>query len=85
MGWAQAMKGIRTPSMKVICPTAPTVPVSLNAGFAMPSWFDLKTLDMSAPEDEAGIKKATDNVHAMINSEIQVNLINYFCNKIIIV
>lgn len=37
----------------------------------MPSWFDLTTLDISGPEDEDGIKKATQNIHSMINSEIQ--------------
>jgi len=69
-GWASTIAAIRTPNMKVICPTAPTIPVSLNAGFRMPSWFDLKSLDISGPEDEEGIKKATQNVHEMINSEI---------------
>lgn len=57
--------------MKVICPTAHAIPVSLNAGFRMPSWFDLKTLDISGPEDEAGIKEAAKMVHEMLAKEIQ--------------
>lgn len=69
-GWASSIAAIRTPNMKVICPTAPVIPVSLNAGFRMPSWFDLKSLDISGPEDEDGIKKATLAVHEMINKEI---------------
>lgn len=36
----------------------------------MPSWFDLKTLDMYGPEDADGIKKATANIMTMIQSEI---------------
>lgn len=48
------MAAIRQPHVKVICPTAPTMPVTLNAGFRMPSWFDLKTLDSNGPEDEEG-------------------------------
>lgn len=64
------MAQIRPPYMKVICPTAPTISVTLNAGFRMPSWFDLKTLDMYGPEDEAGIKLATVNIHSLIQSEI---------------
>lgn len=48
------MGALRQPHVKVICPTAPTMPVTLNAGFRMPSWFDLKTLDESGPEDEQG-------------------------------
>lgn len=35
--------------------------MTLNAGFKMPSWFDLMTLDASGPEDEDGIKKATES------------------------
>uniref|UniRef100_A0A6B2E4M1 palmitoyl-protein hydrolase n=1 Tax=Phlebotomus kandelakii TaxID=1109342 RepID=A0A6B2E4M1_9DIPT len=74
-GWATAMAGIRTPNMKVICPTAPTIPVTLNAGFRMPSWFDLKTLDVSGPQDEAGILAATVNVHKLINDEIREGIV----------
>ncbi|XP_055320138.1 acyl-protein thioesterase 1 [Sitodiplosis mosellana] len=73
-GWAQAMAQIRPAYMKVICPTAPTMPVTLNAGFEMPSWFDLKTLDMYGPEDEVGIKKATTNIQTMIQSEISAGI-----------
>lgn len=80
-GWAQAMAQIRSSHMKVICPTAPTMPVTLNAGFRMPSWFDLKTLDMYGPEDEAGIKEATKNVHQMIQAEIASGI---SANRIII-
>ncbi|KAK9502729.1 hypothetical protein O3M35_011441 [Rhynocoris fuscipes] len=68
-GWASAITAIRPPFAKVICPTAPTIPVTLNSGFRMPSWFDLRSLDASANEDEAGIKKAAENIHAMIQAE----------------
>lgn len=50
------MATIRPQHVKVICPTAPTMPVTLNAGFRMPSWFDLKTLDSNGPEDEDGTR-----------------------------
>ncbi|XP_013116856.2 acyl-protein thioesterase 1 isoform X1 [Stomoxys calcitrans] len=70
-GWSSALAAIRPACMKVVCPTAPTQPVSLNAGFRMPSWFDLKTLDISGPEDEEGIKAASANIHTMINTEIE--------------
>lgn len=70
-GWASAMGAIRSPHVKVICPTAPTMPVTLNAGFRMPSWFDLRTLDANGPEDEEGIRRATELVHSMIEQEIK--------------
>lgn len=45
------------------------MPVTLNNGFQMPSWFDLKTLDASGPEDDEGIKKATNSIHSLIEQE----------------
>lgn len=73
-GWASAMAAIKSPHMKVICPTAPTMPVTLNAGFRMPSWFDLRTLDVNGPEDEEGIRRATDLVHSMIEAEVKAGV-----------
>lgn len=65
------MASIRTPHMKVVCPTAGTMPVTLNQGFPMPSWFDLFSLDINGKEDDAGIKKASALVHKMIQDEIK--------------
>ncbi|CAH0546431.1 unnamed protein product [Brassicogethes aeneus] len=73
-GWASAMGAIRQPHVKVICPTAPTMPVTLNAGFRMPSWFDLKTLDESGPEDDDGIRSATKQIHGLIENEIKAGI-----------
>ncbi|XP_014368894.2 acyl-protein thioesterase 1 [Papilio machaon] len=70
-GWASTIAAIRGPHIKVICPTASTMPVTLNAGFRMPSWFDLRTLDATAPEDEEGILRATELIHGMIEDEIK--------------
>lgn len=53
----------------VFCFLRPTMPVTLNNGFRMPSWFDLKSLEASGPEDEAGIKKAAESIHGMIEAE----------------
>uniref|UniRef100_A0A8C0FBM0 palmitoyl-protein hydrolase n=1 Tax=Bubo bubo TaxID=30461 RepID=A0A8C0FBM0_BUBBB len=37
----------------------------------MPSWFDLMGLTPDAPEDEAGIKKAAENIKAIIEHEMK--------------
>lgn len=73
-GWASSMGALRLPHVKVICPTAPSMPVSLNAGFIMPSWFDLRTLDPSGAEDEEGIKKAAEMVHSLIAQEVAAGI-----------
>lgn len=60
--------------MKVICPTAQTMPVTLNQGYPMPCWFDLYSLDINGKEDESGIKKASALVHKIIQDEIAAGI-----------
>ncbi|ETN65714.1 acyl-protein thioesterase 1,2 [Anopheles darlingi] len=73
-GWATSMGALRTPDMKVICPTATPMPVTMNGGFRLNSWFDLKSISISDPEDEEGIKRATRTVHELIQSEIKAGI-----------
>ncbi|XP_035230864.1 acyl-protein thioesterase 2-like [Stegodyphus dumicola] len=68
-GWAASLQLQRIPHVKYICPTAPTMPVTLNNGYRMPSWFDLRSLDADGPEDEEGIKRASEAVFQMIANE----------------
>ena len=68
-GWAPVMQIIRQPHLKYICPHAPAQPVTLNMGMVMPSWFDIRALDASASEDEAGIKAAAAKVHDWLRAE----------------
>jgi len=70
-GWATSIAAIRPPHVKVICPTANKMPVTLNSGFQMPSWFDLMSLNADGPEDEAGIKRAADLVDKLIAEEVK--------------
>ncbi|XP_062377490.1 acyl-protein thioesterase 1 [Sardina pilchardus] len=70
-GWAEAFAGIRTPHVKYICPHAPIMPVSLNMSMRMPSWFDIVSLSPDAAEDESGIKRAAENIKALIDQEVK--------------
>jgi len=73
-GWATTIAAIRPPHVKVICPTASKMPVTLNSGFEMPSWFDLMTLDATGPEDEQGIKAAAVLVNTLIAEEVKAGV-----------
>ena len=64
----------RPAHVKVICPTANKMPVTLNSGFQMPSWFDLLSLDPAGKEDEAGIKKAAQLVDLIIEEELKTGI-----------
>uniref|UniRef100_A0A8C6S471 palmitoyl-protein hydrolase n=1 Tax=Neogobius melanostomus TaxID=47308 RepID=A0A8C6S471_9GOBI len=68
-GWASALSNFQLPYVKIICPHAPSIPVTLNMGALMPAWFDLKGLSPQTAEDEAGIKKAAESIRAIIEHE----------------
>jgi len=70
-GWAEELQTIKPTYAKLICPTAPTAAVTINNGFRMPSWFDIRSLDKNSPDqDEEGIKAASASILAMIQAEI---------------
>ncbi|XP_064486846.1 acyl-protein thioesterase 1-like [Ornithodoros turicata] len=74
LGWSPILEAIRQPHIKYICPTAPTIPVTLNGGMPMPAWFDLFSLNPNGAEDEAGIKSATECIHRLIHEEEKLGI-----------
>ncbi|XP_071355453.1 acyl-protein thioesterase 2 [Trachinotus anak] len=68
-GWADTLTSIQLPHIKFICPNAPRIPVTLNMKMMMPAWFDLMGLTPDSQEDEYGIKKAAENIRAIIEHE----------------
>ena len=82
-GWAAAMNSIRPDFVKVICPTAPTIPVTLNMGMRMPSWYDIYRLDDSIHrfvdpstdtvsnkrEDIKGLQESSDYLDQLIHGK----------------
>lgn len=68
-GWSEMFKQLKLKNVKCVCPTAPTIPVTLNGGFRMPSWFDILALSPEGPEDAAGIKSAADILRGLIAAE----------------
>lgn len=70
-GWCAGFEEIKMPHVKCICPNAPVNPVTLNGGFRMPSWFDIKSLTFQGEQDEAGIKNAAANIRSIIEDEIK--------------
>lgn len=69
-GWAPAFPLRDLPHVRTVLPSAPSQPVSLNMGFRSPSWFDLKGLDESAPDDEPGIMESVARVDRIIDALI---------------
>lgn len=55
--------------MKVILPTAPTQRVTMNMGMAMPSWYDIKGLDMKSNEECDGIEDSRKRLEQILQTE----------------
>ncbi|KAL4236316.1 acyl-protein thioesterase [Mactra antiquata] len=68
-GWSEAFKQLKLNHIKCVCPTAPVMPVTLNGGFRMPSWFDIRSLHPDGPEDKEGIKAACEILKGLIDNE----------------
>ena len=56
--------------IRFIFPNAPSIPVSINNGFVMPAWYDIKEVDIDRHVDEEQLKQSAAGVHALINREI---------------
>lgn len=55
---------------RVICPHAPTLPVTLNGGMVMPAWYDIIGADLSDRQDTEGVEKSSEIIQALIQAEI---------------
>jgi lysophospholipase-2 len=69
-GWSGAFNPAQFPTTRLIFPTAPTRPISLNGGFPMPGWFDINGLDESSPEDKAGFEEAKKRIEGIVAGEM---------------
>lgn len=61
----------KLPYMKIILPTAPTQPVTMNMGMSMPSWYDIKGLDMKSNEQCDGIDASQSRLAGILEKEHQ--------------
>lgn len=55
--------------LKIVLPTAPTQPVTLNGGMPMPSWYDIVGLDERSNENCPGIEDSQQTLTSLLSSE----------------
>ena len=56
-------------ALRFIFPHAPQIPVTINGGFVMPAWYDIKADNIEGRQDAEGIKVSTQDIQALINQE----------------
>lgn len=76
-GWSDTFAMIqnqlspRFDHVKFICPSATAQSVTLNMGYVMPAWYDIKGLSENAEEDEEGIQKTAQQIVQLIEQEMK--------------
>ena len=70
-GWASGVEAFAPAWMKVLLPTAPVIPVTMNLEMPMPAWFDIFSLQFGGLEDEDGIDQACKDLAEMVADEIK--------------
>jgi phospholipase/carboxylesterase len=59
------------PAARYVFPHAPMMPVTINNGFVMRAWYDIRTADLAHREDEQTIRGSQKAVEALIEREVQ--------------
>jgi phospholipase/carboxylesterase len=68
---------LRLPSdhgIKFVFPHAPQRAVTINGGYVMRAWYDVKSADLRSQEDEAGIKNSTAIVMSYFAKERELGI-----------
>lgn len=61
-------------ALRFVFPHAPVRPVTINAGYEMRAWYDIKGLDTASRQDEMGIRESTQAIHELIENEKQLGI-----------
>ncbi len=57
------------PAIRFVFPNAPHIPVSVNGGYVMPAWYDIRSGDIVSREDEAGLRVSQAAIEELIQIE----------------
>jgi phospholipase/carboxylesterase len=58
------------PAIRFIFPHAPSLPVTINGGYVMPAWYDIRGTDLLSRQDATGIRTSEQAIQAFIANEI---------------
>jgi len=57
-------------AVRFIFPHAPAMPVSINGGYIMPAWYDIKQQDLGVEHDKDGVHASAVSIQMLIDQEI---------------
>lgn len=56
--------------VKFIFPHAPVMPVTINNGYPMRAWYDIRNADLAQREDQKGVRQSADFIMEFIQAEL---------------
>jgi phospholipase/carboxylesterase len=56
-------------STRFVLPQAPTRPVTINGGYAMPSWYDIKAMSPARAIDRDELEASAERIIELIENE----------------
>ena len=60
--------------IRFVFPHAPEQPVTINGGYVMRSWYDIKEMDLMQRADEGGIRASQALVERLLKQEIELGI-----------
>jgi len=60
--------------VRFIFPHAPEQAVTINQGYVMRSWYDIKTMDLHSRADMPGVLESEQAIHALIQEQIDAGI-----------
>lgn len=57
-------------NIRFVFPHAPMMPVTINQGFVMRAWYDIRSAEIAADPDEAGIRGSAELANQLLEDQI---------------
>lgn len=58
-------------AVRFVFPHAPSIPITINGGYIMPGWYDIREMDVNRKIDEEQLLASAHAVHALVDREIE--------------
>lgn len=71
-GWSEVVPALALPAalpVRFLFPHAPAMPVTINNGFVMRAWYDIRDADLHARADLSGVRRSQALLETMIAHE----------------
>ncbi|MEO8020804.1 alpha/beta hydrolase-fold protein [Polaromonas sp.] len=57
--------------VRFLFPNAPVIPVTINGGYQMPAWYDILGANLTAGQDEKGMRQTQAAINQLIAREVE--------------